>query len=183
MSGSAARRGRSSSGGRGRGALLALAALLPAPAARAAEGGLVLLPDWPILALLIAFFTLLIAPVDRLIFQPLLRVLDERVQRIEGTRGRASRLVRQAQELLGRYERSLREVREEAELQRKRALEAARVQGSARTSSARAEAERETGQARDEIAAALEGARATLRAEARELANEAAARVLGRSLS
>jgi F-type H+-transporting ATPase subunit b len=132
---------------------------------------------------LIAFFALLIAPVDRLLFQPLLRVLDERAQRIEGTRGRASRLVRQAEELLSRYERSVRETRDEAELQRKRALEAARAQGGARTSSARGEAEREIEAARGEILAALAGARAALRAEARELANEAAARVLGRPLS
>jgi F-type H+-transporting ATPase subunit b len=166
-----------------RAAAITIAAATWARAAGAAEGGLVLMPDPWLLFGLIVFFALLIAPVDRLLFQPLLRVLDERAQRIEGTRARASRLVRQAEELLGRYERSIGETRDEAELQRKGALEAARAQGNARTGSARGEAEREIEAARGEIGAALVGARAALRAEARELANEAAARVLGRPLS
>jgi F0F1-type ATP synthase membrane subunit b/b' len=164
-------------------ARFALAISLLPGAAHAAEGGLVLMPEVPMLVGLVALFALLIAPVDRLLLQPLLRVLDERAQRIEGTRGRASRLARQAEELLGRYQRSVGEVRAEAEAQRKRALEAARAQGGARTGLARSEAEREIEAARGEVAAALADARAALRAEARELANEAAARVLGRPLS
>ena len=51
-----------------------------------------------------------------------------------------------------------------------------------RGSSRRSEAETEINRAREEVAGALNDARAQLREQAQELAREAATRVLGRSL-
>jgi F-type H+-transporting ATPase subunit b len=109
------------------------------------------------LPLLIVVFLLLIFPVNHLIFRPIFRVLEARKDRIEGNRTRAAALSQQAEEVVARYERSLREVREDAE--------------------------REMAGAREEVTAALEQARAGLRAQAEELANEAAGRILGRPIS
>jgi F-type H+-transporting ATPase subunit b len=164
-------------------ATVVVAATVIASTARASEG-LVLEPDFEFtLPLLIVVFLLLIIPINRLIFRPIFQVLDLRKDRIDGNRSRAETLSKQAEEVLARYERSVREVREDAERSRREQLEAARSETAQRTAEARAGAERDFGRAREEIAAALDQARASLRAEAEDLANEAAERILGRSLS
>jgi F-type H+-transporting ATPase subunit b len=160
------------------------AAILCAASAGASEGGLVLVPEWKTtLPALILLFALLIIPVNLLIFRPVFRVLDARADKLDGTRKRAAKLARNADESLSRYEQSVREVREDAERDRKQRLEGARRDHAARTASARAEAEREVVRARAEVATALAESRVSLRAQAEELAVEAAARVLGRVLS
>ena len=88
--------------------------LIPSLAA-AAEHGLVLVPDLPLLLALIAFFVLLIAPANALVFKPLLRVLDERDARIAGTRTKAERLEQEAAAILARYEQAVSEARDEGE--------------------------------------------------------------------
>jgi F-type H+-transporting ATPase subunit b len=152
--------------------------------ASAAEGGLVLVPDWKAtLPALILLFALLIVPVNALIFKPVFRVLDARADKIAGTRRRAEKLARDADESLARYEQSVRAGRGDAERDRKQRLEEARSDYAARTASARAEAEQEVLRARTDVGAALDEARASLRAQAEGLAAEAAARILGRPLS
>jgi F-type H+-transporting ATPase subunit b len=149
----------------------------------AAEGGLVLVPELDTLLVLVAVFVLLVYPVNRLLFQPIFRVLDEREEKIDGTRRDAERLAREAEGVLERYEQSVREVRMDAERDRKATLEQARADGAARTGEARGEAESEVNRARTQVAAALEDARATLREQSAGLARDIAARALGRTLS
>jgi F-type H+-transporting ATPase subunit b len=87
-----------------------------------------------------------------------------------------------ADNTLAHYERAVREVREEAENDRKDHAVTAREESAVATAAARAETEREMEQARTEVSEALEQARQTLRSEAQGLASEAASRVLGRTL-
>jgi F-type H+-transporting ATPase subunit b len=148
-----------------------------------ASEDLVLFPDWRMLGLLVAIFGLLVFPVNALIFKPIFRVLDERDAKIVGTREKAERMFADAEEVLSRYETSVREVRAEAEQARKQVLEAARSVGSANTAEARGEAEREVAGAREEVASALDAARSGLRAQAEGLARDVAAQALGRPLS
>jgi F-type H+-transporting ATPase subunit b len=160
------------------------ATILCVASASASEGGLVLVPDVKTtLPALILLFALLIIPVNLLIFRPIFRVLDARADKIAGTRERAEKLARKADETLASYQQSIREVRDDAEGDRKQRLESARRDHAARTAEARDEAEREVVRARAEVAAALAESRTALRAQAEELAAEAAARVLGRALS
>jgi F-type H+-transporting ATPase subunit b len=164
-------------------AAAALAALLVAQDASAASDNLVLVPQLVDRMLpLVALFCLLVIPVNLLIFKPLFRVLDERAERIDGARQRAERLEREADEVLERYERSVQEVREQAEAERRAHRERARAESQDDTGAVRAEADREIARARGALAQSLESTRAALRAEARELAREAAARVLGRAI-
>jgi F-type H+-transporting ATPase subunit b len=170
--------------------LIAIGALLILGSeAFASEGELVLFPhvhgefSFRDLIILLVLFTALVYPVNRLIFKPIFRVLDEREEKIAGTRRQADRLFAEADEVLERYEQSLREVRQDAEQERKQTLEGARADGAAKTAIARGEAEREVTRAREEVAAALDDARGTLRAQSESLASEIAARVLGRVLS
>jgi F-type H+-transporting ATPase subunit b len=151
--------------------------------ALASEGDLVLFPDPVMLGILIAIFVALVYPVNTLIFRPIFRVLDERDAKIAGTQAKAEKLFVEADEVLARYEGSVREVRAEAEQARKQVLKSARGDGASRTAEARAGAEREVTHAREEVAAALESARGELRTHTEGLARDVAAQALGRSLS
>ena len=163
------------------GACAAVAWLGAAPAL-ASEDNLVLVPQPLLLLELILLFVLLIAPVNQLLFKPIFKVLDEREARIQGTRKRARQLEEQADELLGRYEAAVRDVREEAELDRRSRLEQARGAGVAATGEARGQAEGEIERARADLRSAVESARGALRSQADGLARQAASQVLGRTL-
>ena len=163
-------------------AIGAFAALLVLPLAANAAGGLELVPDLTMLAIMVVLFLVMVFPVNALLFQPILKVLDEREARIEGTRTRAEQLEQDAQEALERYEASVLEVRGEAEQARRSVLEEARSQALSTTGEARAEVEQQIENARSEIRASLDSARETLRGQSQDLAREAASRVLGRSL-
>jgi F-type H+-transporting ATPase subunit b len=160
-----------------------LAVNLVASAAGASGDELEILPQPKMLLILILFFALLVYPMNTLIFKPIFKVLDEREEKTAGTRRHADRLYADAEEVLGRYESSVREVRQEAETARKQTLERARADGGGRTADARAEAEREVARARAEVATALEQARSELRTQSQALAREVAERALGRSFS
>jgi F-type H+-transporting ATPase subunit b len=155
--------------------------LLVALPAQAAGGALEIFPDERIFYLIV-LFVLLIFPVNKLLFHPIFRVLDERDARIEGARNRADQISAEAEATLDRYRGAVRSAREEAEGERKNVLEQARREQAQLTGSVRSEAEVTINRAREEVAGALDDARSQLRRQAEELAREAAARVLGRNL-
>ncbi|HBZ71256.1 MAG TPA: hypothetical protein DEP35_16610 [Deltaproteobacteria bacterium] len=155
---------------------------LAAPAS-ASEGVLEIIPDLRLVALLIVLFLLLVPVLNRLLFRPLLGVLDERDQKIEGTQERAAQLGQQAEAELARYEAAVRAAHAEAERARKAALEVAQTRHAESVAAARSESAHVVESARRELTGALKEARSALQAQTRELAQEAAARILGRSLS
>ncbi len=150
--------------------------------ALAAEGGIELIPDWRLLLVLVVGFGLLVIPLNGLLFRPILRVLDEREERIAGTRRRAESTSRQAEEVMERYQREIAKARAEADRERTEKLEQARGSAAQETAAAREETERRIDAARAELGRALDDARASLRPQAESLAREAAAQVLGRPL-
>lgn len=177
-------RRRSSAAVRRLGVAPLFVALLAAAEARAAEGGLQLLPDspWTLVGLLV-LFALLILPVKYLILDPIFGALDARVERTSGTRERAEAVAREAEALLARCEESIRGARAEAERERRGALDEARAEMARQSARARAEAEQVIEDARRQFSRDLAEARSSLRAQAEGLADEAAERVLGRPLS
>jgi F-type H+-transporting ATPase subunit b len=160
-----------------------VSAFFAAGEAQAAGDQLVLLPDPVKLIVLIVFFAALVYPINTLLLKPIFRVLDAREEKTTGTRKRADQLAADAEVMLERYENSISEVRRDAEELRKQTLVNARNDGSAATSGARGDAEGEVTRAREEIAAALEQARETLKAQSAVLAGNVAERALGRPLS
>ena len=80
-------------------------------------------------------------------------------------------------------ELKIRAARETAEGERRRRFDEARREQASNSAAARTDAERQIEVARSELDTALAGARSALRAQAEELAREAAQRVLGRPLS
>jgi len=165
---------------------LRLLAFLIATAAMAtpalAADALVLEPDPPILIGLIVGFVVLMFPTNQLIFKPIFRALDERDERIEGARSRATQIQRDADTVLADYESRIREARIDADTTRKEQIAAARTEQGAMTGAARSEAEAQIERARATLASDLEDARQSMRADAQELARSAAEQILGRSL-
>jgi F0F1-type ATP synthase membrane subunit b/b' len=177
----------------------ATTALLGPGSARASES-LDLIPDYAFFDLIkpgliadesglgalwvmLAAFTLLVIPLNALLFQPVFRALDARAERIQGARTRSEHLQREADSILDRYESAVRETRAEAEAARQVEIARAREEQVALTSQARQEAERQLEQARAELVRSLDAARGSLRAGADDLARAAAEQVLGRALS
>ncbi len=128
-------------------------------------------------------FIVLIFPLNALIFRPLLNVMEARDDRIAGNHRRAEGAQRQAEAALERYEESVLAARDEATLERRTRLDAARAEQLGITRTAREEVEREIERAREELEGSLAEARETLRAGSEELARLAAERILGRRVS
>jgi F-type H+-transporting ATPase subunit b len=159
----------------------AAASLLAPAVAHASEGSLQIIPDPTRLLVLLVLFAILVPVLNALLFQPLLRVLDEREQRIAGARTRAVELSQQTESLLARHEEALRRAREVAHAEQQRVVEAARGEHQSTIGEARHLAEGEIAAARTEIQRAVERVRASLGAEAEPIARDIAARLLGRS--
>ena len=127
-------------------------------------------------------FATLIVVLKPLLFEPVLRVFEERERRTEGARDAARSMQEQAGELLTRYEKELAKVREVARQERDRM----------RTETAKVEAE-VMAQARETVNRILEEGRARIQRERHQiefalgreserLARNVAEAVLGRSL-
>lgn len=159
-----------------------VAGMLVALPAHASEG-LVLMPDLFVTGVLLVAFVVIIFPLNRLIFQPLQRVMDEREDRIDGARRRADSVEQQAEEALARYEESIRTAYDDATAERRRQIVAAREELARVTGQAKTEAEQEAARARESLSASVSQARDSLREGAAELANLAAERILGRGLN
>ena len=130
--------------------------------------------------LLFATFVQLMRP---LLFQPLLRVFEERERRTEGEKRRAREMDEKAGEYYGRYEAKLEEVRRVAGLERERLrAETAKLEAQI-MAEARAEAAQilETGKAK--IAAEVGDLRRELERVKPALAAEIATKVLGREVT
>jgi F-type H+-transporting ATPase subunit b len=172
-------------------ALLATAASAPTAAllllepsiAHASEGGLQIIPSLDRLIPLLVLFVILVPVLNALLFKPLLAVLEEREQSIDGARARAAELAQQAGALLARHDEAVRRAREIAHAEQVRVIDEARGQHAATIGAARETAEAEIVRARGEIASATQSVRATLAAEAEPIARDIAARLLDRSLS
>ena len=147
-----------------------------------AAGQLELIPSPLMLISLLVLFVVLVFPLNALIFRPIFEALDERHRRTAGARERSEEVSQQADEVLQRYGAEMRAARIEAEKIRKAAMEEAREEQARVLAEARANAEAKVEEGRGRLASSLEDARAELEAHARDLAEAAAQRVMGRAL-
>jgi len=157
--------------------LLGLA--LPA-GAQAAD--LNLIPQAEIVAANVALFLLLIYPVNRLLVQPLLRVLDERDARTSGALAQSQKLADEARSARAELEAGLNEARARAQTRRAAILGDGETEERALLEAARDEASSAIEGVRRSVENELVDARASLQTEARVLAREAATRILGRAI-
>ena len=171
-----------------------LAALVAATNAAASGATLDILPsgidsvnplEWrPFLMIgIVAIIFVLSKLLNRVVFEPLVKVLEERENRIDGARNRAADLARDADALLQRYETAVREARARAGHDRRGRIDEARRGYQAAIQAARESADAEIGRARSEVSTAVNAARTLLEQDAQGLARELAERLLGRSLA
>ena len=129
----------------------------------------------------IASFLVLWFGLKRLLFDPVLRVLDEREARTLGTRQAADELTSAAHGARAEYDRRIHEVR----LALSGEMDAARVDTQRLerrvTSEAREQASAQLMQLRDSLGRQAEAARTALATDARDLAGRIFERVVGRT--
>jgi F-type H+-transporting ATPase subunit b len=128
-------------------------------------------------------FTFLVVLLKPLLFDPLMKVFEEREKRTEGAKADAREMDKQAAELLTQYEAEIEKIRREAgrereELRAETAKLEANIMAEARAESARI---LEAGKAK--IAAEMATLRAELSRQTPALAAEIASKVLGREVS
>ncbi len=131
---------------------------------------------------LIVAFLILVPISNKLVFEPMLAVLDERDARITGASAQASEVAGRADEVFGRYQEAVTAARKEAEEIRREALGDARKSQTQVTAAARSDAEQQVSAVRAEVAASTVEARTQLRSDSEGLARTVAEQVLGRAL-
>ena len=132
--------------------------------------------------LMMVVFAALIVVLRPLLFEPVLRVFEERERRTEGARATARQMQEEAGELLSRYERELAKVHGVAREERDRArAETARLEGELMVQ-ARDAASRIVEEGQERIQRERRQIEFALGRESERLARSVAEAVLGRSL-
>lgn len=128
----------------------------------------------------IAIILLMVFILNRTLFRPFNRVLEERGRRTHGRSDEAKKTTEQVEESLLRYERSLREARVESYhlMERQRAEAMAERQG--QIALVREEVSGSIEEEKRSISEQTAQARATLEGEARRVAASVSAQILGR---
>ena len=144
-------------------------------------GGNIISPDGSLL-FIIALFLLFVFVMNRLLFRPIGRVLDERQTLTEGATNEARAAARSYQARLAEYEAAIRQARAESyrQLEDKRAL--ALEERRHLIEEAKQKASGEIEQAKSEIKQQADSARATLDAESRQIAGRISRTILGRTV-
>ncbi|OGP83837.1 MAG: hypothetical protein A2Y95_10850 [Deltaproteobacteria bacterium RBG_13_65_10] len=141
-----------------------------------------ILPDLT-LALQIGLFLIFMWIMNRMLFRPTLRVLEERERQIQGARGKAEDLQARVEAAMSRYGESIREARMTGEVERMRFVREAMGEEERIANEGRARAVETMKRIQENVAREAGIARTELDAKAREFAALIAEQVLGRSVS
>jgi F-type H+-transporting ATPase subunit b len=131
----------------------------------------------------VILFVVLGLIVNKVLFQPYLKLLDERERKTTGSQHDSSELEQESARLRAQYEEKISHAQSLAAAERERILQSAREQRERILSAARQEAEQTLAGRRQEIAAALVAERRLASAEAATIAADIASKVLGRKVT
>lgn len=147
-----------------------------------AEGGVTVDLDLSFFVQLALFITLLVV-LKPALFDPMMKLFEEREKRIEGTRHQATKEDERSAKALAKYEAIMTKAREAGSAER----DALRAEGMKREAALMAEVRAASAatleQGRSEISKEASAARQQLRTDAHGLAREMATRVLGREVA
>ena len=147
-----------------------------------AENSIQLVPDGT-LFLHIALILVMVFVLNATLFKPINRILEERERRTRGRSGHARDILRDVEDKMSLYERTLREARSQGyrlmEQERATALRERQI----KLDTVREEIGRLIAEQKDTINAQVERARATLKAESAQIAAEIGAHILHRPVS
>jgi F-type H+-transporting ATPase subunit b len=147
-----------------------------------AENSIQLVPDGT-LFLHIALILVMVFVLNRTLFKPINRILEEREKRTRGRSGEARGILQRVEESTANYERALREARAEGYRLMEQVRAEAMRERQLVLNSIREEVDRLTTEQKEAIAAQTEAARATLGSDALSIAREIGERILHRPIS
>jgi len=146
----------------------------------AQEGGTdIIKPDGSLVVIFILFI-LFVFVMNRLLFRPIGRVLDQRERKTEGARHEARASIRVYQGKVADYEFSIKQTRAETYRLLQQAREKALAERARLLDEARQSASQEIGAAKFELERQVAAARAVLERDARQIAADISRNVLGR---
>ena len=155
-------------------------ALLSASVLALEGGGNLINPDGS-LVFIFFLFLIFVFILNKVLFKPIGRVLDERASLTEGTRADAKKTLNEYRARLEAYETGIRKARSESYIYLEQQRNSALVERRLTVSEAKRHAAAEIEEARKAVAAEAEKARATLENDAREIAEKISVVVLGRT--
>lgn len=130
----------------------------------------------------VVLFVLLWLILSKILFQPYLRLLDEREQRTTGAQHDSSDLEQEGARLRAEYEEKIRASQSAAYADKERVLQSARAEREKVLGEARQEAVQTLERARQEIASAVAAERGLAATEAADIAAVIASKLLGRNV-
>jgi F-type H+-transporting ATPase subunit b len=136
-----------------------------------------LVPDGTLLFHIAIIITMVFA-LNRILFRPINRILDERENRTSGRSGEALEILQRVRESLSRYENSLRQARAESYRLLEQQQSEASVERQRRVVGVRKELEEQIEEQKREIQAQADAARVTLEGEAMRAAADISSQVL-----
>ena len=144
-------------------------------------GGNIIQPDGSLIFVLVLFL-IFVFVLNRILFKPIGRVLDERETLTEGAKTEARAATRRYQAQLADYEARIRQARGESYRLLEQHHAAALEERRQLIEQVKAEANEKIEQAKTEIAGQAENARASLEVDARQIAAQISRTVLGRTV-
>jgi F-type H+-transporting ATPase subunit b len=151
--------------------------------AGSARGGGVNLDFDMTFLLQMVIFAVFVMVMKPLLFDPLMKLFEERERRTEGARVLARRMDERAGELLRRYESELDQVRRAATEERDKIRAEAQKLEAQILAEARADAAKIVDEGKKKLEAERQAIRGELRSRAAEIARDIASRVLGREIA
>lgn len=149
--------------------------------ALAEEGGNIINPDGSLIVIFVLFI-IFVFVLNRLLFKPVGRVLDEREALTEGATAEARAATRQYQTRLADYEATIRQARTESYRRLEQERAAALEERRRLLEAAKAEAGLRIESAKSAVADEAARARAALEDESRQIAEQISRAVLGREV-
>ena len=144
-------------------------------------GGNIISPDGSLVFVLILFL-IFVFVLNRILFRPIGRVLDERETLTAGAASEARAVTRRYESKLTEYEAAIRQARAESYRRSEQERAAALDERRRLIEEAKQHANGEIGQAKEEIQGQVAAARAALESESRQIAERISRTVLGRTV-
>jgi F-type H+-transporting ATPase subunit b len=144
-------------------------------------GGNIISPDGSLVFVLILFL-IFVFVLNRILFRPIGRVLDERETLTAGAVSEARAVTRRYESKLTEYEAAIRQARAESYRRSEQERAAALDERRRLIEEAKQHANEEIGQAKEEIKGQVAAARAALESESRQIAERISRTVLGRTV-
>ena len=138
--------------------------------------------DWT-LGLQFLNFVILLIFLNKLLYQPLTKIIAERREKIDGSYAQAKDLEADIDEKMARYQQQLSDAKILANTERNKLKKAASEEEAVLLSEARGKATNRLQAIKEQVAGEAEDASKTLKSEAKSLAGQIATKVLGRELA